>query len=151
MNVVSGTGRLLHTTHEAFGDAAQTPSNITVIGDADPLGDMCSNPTIDQVQMSGRNIGDMLNDKGITWGSFMGGFDLTVINANGTTECLRETNPAAPGTPAFTSVDYIPHHAWFQYYTSTANLTACAAELGRGDRPQLHSRHQDAGTGQSPV
>jgi phospholipase C len=72
--------------------------------------------------MAGRNIGDLLNDKGITWGAFMGGFDLTVTNPNGTTKCARETDPTAPGTPAFTSVDYIPHHAWFQYYASTANL-----------------------------
>jgi phospholipase C len=112
---------LLHTTHEAWGDAAHTPSNITEIGDGDPLNDVCSNPTLDQVQMAGRNIGDLLNDRGITWGSFMGGFDLSIVNANGTTGCLRETNPTAPGTPAFTSTDYIPHHAWFQYYASTSN------------------------------
>jgi phospholipase C len=73
--------------------------------------------------MAGQNIGDLLNARGITWGSFMGGFDLTVVNPNGTTGCGRQTNPAAPGTPAFTSVDYIPHHAWFQYYKSTANPT----------------------------
>ena len=36
---------------------------------------------------------------------------------------LRTPNPTAPGTPAFTSVDYIPHHAWFQYYASTSNPT----------------------------
>src|SRR5262249_53771801 len=42
-------------------------------------------------------------------------------NPNGTTGCNRETDPKAPGTPAFTSVDYIPHHAWFQYYASTSN------------------------------
>jgi phospholipase C len=121
VNVINGSGVLLHPTHEAFGDAAHTASNITEIGDGDPIGDVCSNPAIDQVTMSGRNIGDMLNDKGITWGAFMGGFDLTVVNANGTTGCARETNPTAPGTPAFTSVDYIPHHAWFQYYASTSN------------------------------
>ena len=102
---------------------AQTPSNITVIGDGDPLLDVCSNGAIDQVTMAGKNIGDLLNEKGVTWGSFMGGFDLTVVNANGTTGCLRETNPTAPGTPASTSVDYIPHHAWFQYYASTRNPT----------------------------
>ena len=120
LNVLSG-GTLLHPTHEAFGDAAQLTSNITLIGDADPLLDVCSNPTGDQLTLAGRNIGDLLNDKGITWGSFMGGFDLSIVNANGTTGCNRETNPAAPGTPAFTSVDYIPHHAWFQYYASTRN------------------------------
>jgi phospholipase C len=122
LNVLSG-GTLLHPTHEAFGDAAQLTSNITLIGDADPLLDVCSNPSGDQVTLAGRNIGELLNDKGITWGSFMGGFDLSIVNANGTTGCNRETNPAAPGTPAFTSVDYIPHHAWFQYYASTRNPT----------------------------
>jgi phospholipase C len=125
LNVLSATTppTLLHPTHEAFGDAAQLPSNITEIGDGDPLGDVCSNPGLDQVRMHGKNIGDLLNAKGITWGSFMGGFDLTITNPNGTTGCLRETNPTAPGTPAFTSVDYIPHHAWFQYYASTSNPT----------------------------
>ena len=123
LNVLDGSGNLLHGTHEAFGDAAHIPSNITEIGDGDPLQDVCSNPTLDQVTMAGKNIGDLLNAKGITWGSFMGGFDLTVVNANGTTGCLRETNPTASGTPAFTSVDYIPHHAWFQYYASTRNPT----------------------------
>jgi len=112
---------LLHSTHEAFGDALKTPDNMTEIGDGDPLFDKCSNPAIDQVQMAGKNIGDLLNEKGITWGSFMGGFDLSVVNADGTTGCLRHTNPTASGAPASTSVDYIPHHAWFQYYASTAN------------------------------
>jgi phospholipase C len=122
INVFKADGvSLAHSTHEAFGDAAHLASNLTEIGDGDPLGDACSNPTLDQVTMHGKNVGDLLNAKGITWGSFMGGFDLSVVNANGTTGCARETDPTAPGTPAFTSVDYIPHHAWFQYYTSTAN------------------------------
>jgi phospholipase C len=112
---------LAHPTHEAFGDAAHLTSNLTEIGDGDPLGDVCSNPNLDQVQMHGKNIGDLLNERGITWGSFMGGFDLSIVNANGTTKCARETNPTAQGTPQFTSVDYIPHHAWFQYYASTSN------------------------------
>jgi phospholipase C len=121
LNVLDGSGNLLHGTHEAFGDSAHLASNITEIGDGDPLLDTCSNPAIDQVTMAGKNIGDLLNDKGVTWGSFMGGFDLTVVNANGTTKCARETNPTGPGTPASTSADYIPHHAWFQYYASTRN------------------------------
>jgi len=122
LNVYKSDGvTLAHATHEAFGDAAHLTSNITVIGDGDPLGDKCSNPAIDQVRMHGKNIGDLLNAKGITWGSFMGGFDLTITNPNATTGCLRETDPKAPGTPASTSTDYIPHHAWFQYYASTAN------------------------------
>jgi len=123
LNVLGSSNNLLHPTHEAFGDAAHLTSNITEIGDGDPLLDACSNPTGDQVTLAGKNIGDLLNEKGITWGSFMGGFDLNVVNANGTTGCARETDPTAPGTPASTSPDYIPHHAWFQYYASTRNLT----------------------------
>ncbi|HEY4835567.1 MAG TPA: alkaline phosphatase family protein [Bradyrhizobium sp.] len=128
-NVLDASNNLLHSTHEAFGDATHVASNVTEIGDGDPIGDVCSNPAIDQVTMAGKNIGDLLNDKGITWGSFMGGFDLGIVNPpnpghpQGTTGCQRETDPTAPGTPAFTSVDYIPHHAWFQYYTSTSNPT----------------------------
>ena len=122
-NVVDGAGNLLHPTHEAYGDASHTMSAITEIGDGDPILDVCANTTIDQVTMGGRNIGDLLNKHNVSWGSFMGGFDLTVVNPNGTTGCARETNPTAPGTPAFTSADYIPHHAWFQYYASTANKT----------------------------
>ncbi len=123
-NVLDSSGQvLLHATHEAFGSATPDASNITEIGDGDPLLDVCSNGTIDQVTMAGKNIGDLLNEKNITWGSFMGGFDLTVVNPDGTTGCLRHTNPTAPGTPASTSVDYIPHHAWFQYYASTRNTT----------------------------
>ena len=39
--------------------------------------------------MAGRNIGNMLNDGDISWGWFIGGFDLTVTNPNGTTGCRR--------------------------------------------------------------
>jgi phospholipase C len=122
-NVVSA-GASLHATHEVpDGDG-----NYTLIGDGDPMGDVCSNPAIDQVTMAGRNIGDLLNARGITWGWFEGGFDLTIVNPaqpplnpTTTTGCHRTTVPAAPGTPAFTSTDYIPHHQPFQYYASTSN------------------------------
>jgi phospholipase C len=70
--------------------------------------------------MNGKNIGNLLNDAHITWGSFMGGFDLTLTNANGTTTCKRSTHSDVLGRD---STDYIPHHAWFQYYPSTANPT----------------------------
>jgi phospholipase C len=111
---------LLHPTHEARGDAAHIQSNITEIGDGDPLLDVCSSPTLDQITMAGKNIGDLLNAKGIAWGWFEGGFDLTLTNANGTTGCARSTPAVAPNVP-FVSTDYIPHHQPFQYYASTRN------------------------------
>src|ERR1700681_3154030 len=40
LNVLDGSGNLLHGTHEAFGDAGHTVSNITEIGDGDPLLDV---------------------------------------------------------------------------------------------------------------
>jgi phospholipase C len=49
----------------------------------------------------------------------MGGFDLTATNPNGTTGCGRTTFSSVLGT---TKADYVPHHAWFQYYKTTANL-----------------------------
>ena len=93
----------------------------TLIGDTDPLGDVCSTAA-DQNSFLGKNIGDYLNAKGVTWGWFEGGFDLTLTNANGTTGCARST-PQTVANAASISTDYIPHHQPFQYYASTANLT----------------------------
>ena len=90
---------------------------LTMINDVDPAYDACADPK-DQATMAGRNIGDLLNNAGVTWGSFMGGFRLDVTNANGTTDCGRSTRSAVVG---FDKTDYVPHHAWFQYYASTAN------------------------------
>ncbi len=90
----------------------------TLIGDADPIGDVCSTTTGAQAQMSGQNIGDLLNSRGVTWGWFEGGFDLALTNANGTTGCARSTLSQVTNVA---EVDYIPHHAPFQYYPSTAN------------------------------
>ncbi|NKI68291.1 phospholipase [Collimonas pratensis] len=90
---------------------------INLAGDAQPLNDVCM--TRDAAQLSGKNVGDMLNAANVSWGFFQGGFDLTVTNANGTTGCKRSTTSAVTGV---TKADYIPHHQPFQYYASTANL-----------------------------
>jgi phospholipase C len=98
-----------------------TPADWTLIGDTDPVGDVCSTAS-DQNSFKGRNIGDLLNTQHISWGWFEGGFDLTITNTNGTTGCARSTPQTVAGATS-TSADYIPHHAPFQYYASTANLT----------------------------
>jgi phospholipase C len=89
----------------------------TMINDVDPGADTCSVPK-DQALMSGKNIGDLLNGAGLSWGGFMGGFDLGATNANGSTGCKRATHSQIVGTDV---TDYIPHHDWFQYFESTAN------------------------------
>ena len=104
---------------------------ITVIGDSDPLNDVCSNPTRNQVQLGGQNIGDLLEAAGITWGGFMGGFDLTVTNPNGSTGCSRSTTSNITGVK---EIDYTPHHSLFAYWNTTANPNhtrpASVAEIG---------------------
>ena len=116
-NVVDCSGNLLHKAHEV----KDGNGNFTDIGDADPYGDVCSTKTGDTIRMHGQNIGDLLNAKGISWGFFEGGFDLTLTNANGSTGCGRSSPLVVK--PSFSMVDYIPHHQPFQYYASTANLT----------------------------
>ena len=96
-----------------------TQGGYTLISDVDPGYDMCSSAT-DQGMLTGKNIGDLLNAKGISWGGFMGGFDLGVANSNGTTGCKRSTFSSVVNA---STADYIPHHNWFQYFKSTSNPT----------------------------
>ncbi|MGD0190846.1 MAG: alkaline phosphatase family protein [Rhizomicrobium sp.] len=91
----------------------------TLIGDVDPGYDVCSS-TSDTAMMLGNNIGDLLNAANVTWGGFMGGFNLSLTNPNGTTGCARTTKSIYTGV---TENDYIQHHNWFQYYQSTSNPT----------------------------
>ncbi len=59
----------------------------------------------------------------------MGGFNLNVVNQDGSTGCTR-TSTGLAGTTG----DYIPHHSFFNYWTSTANYAhtrpASPAEIG---------------------
>jgi phospholipase C len=96
------------TVNPAAGNIAGAVTSGAVIGDPDPDGDVCSNPKRAQITMSGINIGNLLNEADITWGAFMGGFD----------NCLQTHNNVS-GKSAGT--DYIPHHAFFQYWHSTEN------------------------------
>jgi len=117
LNLISGQTNGVKATLNGIGDEVDGGAGtLTVVGDPDPIGDICSNPTRNQVQMAGRNIGDLLSAAGVTWGSFMGGFNLSAVNMNMTTGCKRSSMGLAG-----TTNDYIPHHAWFQYYASTAN------------------------------
>ncbi|WP_197513310.1 phospholipase C [Acidihalobacter aeolianus] len=149
LEVVSGQTdglRLVHTTHKPFRMDAHSyyikdgQGGYTLINDVDPAYDVCSNAK-NQVMLEGRNIGDLLNAKDVTWGGFMGGFDLKAKNANGTTGCGRSTYSA---TVHRTVKDYIPHHDWFQYFKSTANPTharpSSIAAIGRTYEPGTHKR-----------
>jgi phospholipase C len=118
LNLVSGQ------THGFTPDSsfnAVTP-NMTVIGDPQPKGDICSNrDTTTSTDANNKNIGDLLNGKGITWGWFQGGFrETSGLDSKGnvtTNTCLIGHKNVAGGFKA----DYIAHHEPFQYYASTAN------------------------------
>jgi phospholipase C len=137
LNLVSGQTNGAIATLNGTGDEVDGGNgSLTVIGDPDPIGDVCSNPTRNQVTMGGKNIGDLLKAARVTWGAFMGGFNLSIINPNGTSGCGRSSKGLSG-----TTNDYIPHHAWFQYYSSTANPShtrpASIAEIGH-DGPANH-------------
>lgn len=103
VNLISGQ---THGINSSIGDiSGDSVNGTTVVGDADPLFDNCASP--DQVSLGGKNIGDLLNAKGVTWGWFSGGF--------------KNCQQAHPQPQGGTRKDYVPHHEPFQYYQSTAN------------------------------
>jgi phospholipase C len=83
----------------------------SIVGDPRPFGDVCNPLGSAQVKLNNpsRNVGDLLNASGLTWGWFQGGF----INCN-------SIHMASDGT---VKQDYIGHHEPFQYFASTQNLT----------------------------
>ncbi len=111
LNLVSGQTHGV-TPEESPGLTA----NGTVISDADPAYDECSATEI-RLAMSGRNIGDLLNARGVTWGWFQGGFRPTGRAPDGRALCAAKTLNIA-GTAV---ADYSPHHQPFQYYQATSN------------------------------
>nr|WP_301222529.1 alkaline phosphatase family protein [Curtobacterium sp. PsM8] len=95
----------------------------TVIADPDPAFDDCSDKdhtsTSNLVKMSGKNIGDLLNTKGVTWGWFQGGFAPTTAAAGAGSFAKCDASRTNVGGTVVT--DYSPHHNPFAYYASTSN------------------------------
>ena len=121
INLISGQTNGVTTDVNAGGSTIGDGSGgVTLISDADPVGDVCSTTTGELVQFGGKNVGDLLNAAGVTWGFFEGGFNLGITNPDGSTSCKRSHTSAVTKTK---KADYIPHHQPFQYYASTANPT----------------------------
>ncbi len=100
INLVSGD---THQTNVASNADIANGSIIANINPPTSLDD-CSSGTA--VQMTSKNVGDLLNAQGITWGWFYGDFAAT--SASGV-------------TPATCDANYNPNYDPFQYYASTAN------------------------------
>jgi phospholipase C len=117
----------------------------TVTGDPDPNYDVCSatqdhNTTgAGTTQMGGRNVGDLLNQAGITWGWFQGGFSSPnyVPGQPGTYDPSTVCTSSHKNLGGANQADYSPHHEPFQYYASTANPKhvppTSVAMIGRQD------------------
>jgi phospholipase C len=140
INLVSGqTNGVIDDVNPGGSTIGDGNGGLTLISDADPLGDVCSTTTGELVHFGGLNVGDLLNAKGISWGFFEGGFNLNTKNSNGTTGCKRSTTSTVTNT---NKADYIPHHQPFQYYSSTANPTharpSSTASIGWSGDPANH-------------
>src|SRR5262249_30235243 len=83
----------------------------SIVGDPRPFGDICNPLGSTQVKLDspGRNVGDLLNAAGVSWGWFHGGFG----------HC-NSIHMASDGSA---KQDYIGHHEPFQYFASTQNPT----------------------------
>ncbi|MGA8760062.1 MAG: alkaline phosphatase family protein [Stellaceae bacterium] len=109
LNLISGQ---THQTYEPGNvlKAGSTKSyvirNGSVIANLSSTLDDCISPPVATVQMTGHNVGDLLNAKGITWGWFYGDFT---------------AQPGSTPTHAVCSAAYDGHYDPFQYYPSTAN------------------------------
>ncbi len=140
INLISGqTNGVINTLNGTGDEVSGGPDgSLTMIGDADPTGDVCASPTRAQGNMTSLTILDLLKNAGVSYGTFMGGFDLSIVNSNGTTGCNRSTTSAISGV---TESDYIPHHSLSSYWPSVANpqhtRPANMAEIGH-DGPANH-------------
>ncbi len=92
-------------------DANGSTGSGSIVGDPRPFGDVCNPLGSTQVKLDspGRNVGDLLNAAGVSWGWFQGGFG----------HC-SSVHQASDGS---VKQDYIGHHQPFQYFASTQNLT----------------------------
>jgi phospholipase C len=112
----------------------------TIYGDLDPAYDDCSDDSHASTDtnpvgvMTGKNIGDLLNARNVSWGWFQGGFAPTGTTSTGLAVCGSEHENIGGVEVA----DYSPHHNPFEYYKSTANPAHLApsseAAIGHTDR-----------------
>src|SRR5204863_9792258 len=118
-------GRLTLVSGQTHGAIASQPTpavaNGTVIstgGEAAKYED-CSPPDVARIEMTGRNIGNLLNAEGVSWGWFSCGFRPTSRTADGTAVCASaHANVGGVVQTHYYSGGWIEP---FHYYQSTAN------------------------------
>jgi phospholipase C len=152
INVVSGDTGNVDMTHTANNPSVATASSpnadltadgqggFSLTSDAQPYYDDCS--TRDAAALSGKNIGDELNAKGISWGWFQGGFRPSTSYTDALAAIGKTGQPTSTFTPdefsAFFSVA-----ANRPAHSSNQNLCSTVTPVGVGLSAPLA-----AGTGQ---
>jgi phospholipase C len=115
LNLLSG-----QTHQTGVQTVAKAVANGSVIANINPIADDCTSGAT--IQMTGQNVGDLLNAKNVTWGWFYADWLPTGVS-NGVATC---------------SSLYNPHYAPFQYYASTANPhhlpPTAVAMIGQNDQ-----------------
>lgn len=114
VNIISGQTHGV-TVIQAVDDVNKAVVEGTLYGDVGSAFDDCGGIRT-MVAMTGANVGDLLNAKGVTWGWFGGGFTPTSRNPDGTPVCGA----------THTTITGITLRDWyagepFQRYASTAN------------------------------
>ncbi|HWG24703.1 alkaline phosphatase family protein [Actinospica sp.] len=148
INLVSGQtygGEVVNaTTGAPVSDTAvvgsPNSSNVgTDIADMDPYFDDCGAGT-NRLEMTGTNVGDLLNQKHVTWGWFQGGFGATTPATSTSKAVCGSTHTNVGGA---TINDYSAHHEPFEYYKSTANPQhlAPASESEVGNNGQANHQY----------
>jgi phospholipase C len=134
INLISGNTNGGGSGAVAHGGTSSNIANGTLIGDAEPLYDQCSNSStplnadgtpggVTASFPNGVNVGDLLNRKSVTWGWFQGGFTPSEIT-NGRPICGTDPNNHLgqhQNIGDSYSADYSEHHEPFQYYADTSN------------------------------
>ena len=89
------------------------------------------------VGLSGKNIGDRLNEKHVSWGWFQGGFTPSTA-WDGTKDGYAKCQTTSTNSIGQNVRDYSPHHSPFEYFKSTSNPHHLAptsqAEVGHDGR-----------------
>jgi phospholipase C len=137
INLASGmTGGVDLRADDSYGDLAYDVVGNTMIGDPDPWYEDCI--SYDHISFKGKNIGDLLDAKGISWGWFQGGFTPSAPYSPGNPAQCNTTTNRLDGIP---EVAYAGYHNPFQFYATTNNqhhiAPASVAEVGN-DGPANH-------------
>jgi phospholipase C len=114
LNLIAGQTHGAMPTDLADASGSAIVRDGTIVRNLPPAYDDCSHgPTI---AMTGPNVGDLLNAKGIRWGWFQGGFQPT-----GTPDGLAVCGSRSKNVEGRAVADYMPIVEPFQFYLSTAN------------------------------